>query len=318
MNIAQVRPASPAHKLLLDSPPLVIQKELAVALNSLDKAVVLQQLHYLLRIARKSKNEYVFKNGRWWVYNSYRQWQEDHFPFWSESKIGRVFRELEKDGLVESSQMDAYKYDQRKWYAINYDALNCFLDKWCTVDDTKMARSTASECDAQRCQPDTIMSKTTPKTTTDTSDETLPERDYLTDVIAFAQRQSGEQKKPRGWTAATDNEFEVCRRVAYHWRAAILPKQARVIEASLAGARELLDMHDDDVRATLLTVDRYRQDYEQNKRDFTVSGPHSLVNEIPAFLGRKKSGGGSENERIAQKMAKDPQWQAFAKLNGKD
>jgi len=81
-----------SHKLLLDSPPLVILKELAVALDSLDQAVALQQLHYLLwqskQKGEREKDAYKFRDGWWWVYNSYEQWHTDQFPFWVHTKHG--------------------------------------------------------------------------------------------------------------------------------------------------------------------------------------------------------------------------------------
>jgi hypothetical protein len=176
----QVRPHD---KLLLDTPPLTVQKELAVALDSLDKALVLQQLHYYLRRAKKANNEYVFREGRWWVYNSYPQWKEDHFPFWSEAKIGRIFRDLEADGLVISKQLSAYQYDRRKWYTINYDALDALLEpQKCTVDDSKMTRWNVAECDDGSCQSAIVMSKTSSETSTKQGapvGESSPVTDYL-------------------------------------------------------------------------------------------------------------------------------------------
>ena len=74
-------------------------------------------LHYWLG---KSQNEH---DGRLWVYNSYEQWQEQFF-FWHVNTVQRVFTSLEKQGVVLSRRLEAQDWNQRKWYTIDYQALN--------------------------------------------------------------------------------------------------------------------------------------------------------------------------------------------------
>lgn len=298
----------PYEKLLLDTPPMTVQRELAVALESLDKALVLQQLHYYIGRARENNNEFVFREGRWWVYNSYPQWKEDHFPFWSEAKIGRIFRSLEKDGLVTGKQLSSHHYDRRKWYTINYDKVDELLK--CTVDDSKLTRCTASDCNDAPRQVDTVMSETSSQP----SSHTRPP--VGTFELQFAQRQEG-GIVPQGWREASEEEYRICERVALHWRAGILPKHAKGIEQQLEGASELLLMHDGDLRATLLTLDRYHLRYEEDGREFTVSGPQSLVNEIPAFLARNggQDAAAIEREKFRREMESSAAYKAFGENN---
>ncbi|MBN8656119.1 MAG: PadR family transcriptional regulator [Anaerolineae bacterium] len=104
--------------LLINEPPLLILPSLAKVIG-LNESLVLQQLHYWLQNSKVG----VTRNGIKWVYNTYGDWQSESFPFWSLSTIERTFRSLEKRGLVISEQLDAKKHDQRKYYRINYAAL---------------------------------------------------------------------------------------------------------------------------------------------------------------------------------------------------
>lgn len=105
---------------LIDEPPMLVLPSLAVLLG-INKAIILQQLHFLLNTQRKAKNKFNFVDGRWWVYNSYPQWHEEHFPWLVVSTLKRLFLELEKDGYVLSIQSVKHKSDRRKWYTIDYE-----------------------------------------------------------------------------------------------------------------------------------------------------------------------------------------------------
>jgi hypothetical protein len=107
-------------KLLLDEPPLVVLPSLAVKLG-LGEAIVLQQVHYWLQNAREMQREGNHFEGRWWIYNTYEEWQRT-FPFWSERTIQRTILNLEEQGLLLSAQPQKHRLDRRKWYSIDYDA----------------------------------------------------------------------------------------------------------------------------------------------------------------------------------------------------
>ncbi|WP_144461942.1 hypothetical protein [Siminovitchia fortis] len=102
-------------KLLIQEHPLLIIPTLAVKLG-LNEAVVLQQMHYWLMKSRHTRNK------RKWVYNTYREWQEQ-LPFWSESTVKRTIKSLEKKGLVVSGTFNRSKMDQTKWYTLDYEKL---------------------------------------------------------------------------------------------------------------------------------------------------------------------------------------------------
>jgi len=147
-------------KLLIHQPPLQFQPSLAVALGGVEEAIVIQQIHYWLE--NKHNTGRVDENGQKWVFNTYEQWKEDNFPFWSVDKIQRTFLNLEKLGVVISAQLDAKKRDMTKFYRIDYDAL-------CVMDDSFLRPSnTAKTHDVNK------NTETTTETTTEKPKSKLP------------------------------------------------------------------------------------------------------------------------------------------------
>lgn len=125
-------------RLLINESPLTFQPSLAVAIG-LNEAIVLQQIHYWIN---NSRNKGYEQDGFKWVYNTYKEWQENNFPFWSENTIQRVFASLEEKGLVISIQPMKSKYDRTKYYRIDYPKLDIFDDpKDIPIEDTNLVSS---------------------------------------------------------------------------------------------------------------------------------------------------------------------------------
>lgn len=137
-------------KLLFDEPPISISPTLATIL-SLNEAVVLQQVHYYVELAKKTNHNYV--DGRYWVYNTYEEWRDMCFPFWSLNTIKRTFASLENSGIIISANHNKSGLDKRKWYSINYDVLDSKVsdfenrDKEKDTDRPKMGRSSGPKWD---------------------------------------------------------------------------------------------------------------------------------------------------------------------------
>ena len=100
--------------LLIDDEPLQVLPKLAVSMG-LDEAIVIQQLHYWLHPKRKSGK---IIDGRRWIYNTYKEWQETNFPFWKEIHIKRIFLQLEKMGVIVSCQPEG-RMSRRKYYRLS-------------------------------------------------------------------------------------------------------------------------------------------------------------------------------------------------------
>lgn len=106
-----------------DRNTLIIKTRLALLIG-LQEAIVLGQVHYWLKYKENVGQDFI--NGRYWIYNTYEQWQKQ-FPFWSISTIRRIFSKLEKQGLLIAGNFNKVGYDHTKWYSIDYkklDAIN--------------------------------------------------------------------------------------------------------------------------------------------------------------------------------------------------
>jgi len=118
------------EKLLKGEDALTVQPKLALALGSIDAAFIVQKLYAWMRFNEKQQSKFHYRQGKWWTFNSYPEWKENHFSWMSVSKISRAFRELEKQGIVVSGKFRKERGDQRKWYTLDYGALNAAVAKW--------------------------------------------------------------------------------------------------------------------------------------------------------------------------------------------
>ena len=127
------------NNYLLDCQPLIVLPELACAIG-LNEAVVLQQVHYWVKLNEKANRNYV--QGRYWTFNSYEDWQRQ-FPFWSLRTVKTVFTRLENIGLLVSGNFNEKGFDRTKWYTINYEKLASLLPvpscKSCTMHSADFA-----------------------------------------------------------------------------------------------------------------------------------------------------------------------------------
>lgn len=93
-------------------------------------ALILQQVRYWMDInERRETRQPVearqhYREGRWWVYNSYTEWQAGNFIFLSEDTIERQIRKLEDLGVLLSGDFNASVLDHTKWYTIDFDVLD--------------------------------------------------------------------------------------------------------------------------------------------------------------------------------------------------
>lgn len=157
-------------KLLLDEKPLMILPQLAVKIG-LNEAIILQQIHYWLLHYEKKQSQKHFRDGHWWVYNTYENWQEN-FPFWSVATIKRTLTALRKPApgrdrlLVATSEYNQKRYDKTLWYRIDYEALQVIEEE---KPQVKMTHG--SKCPDGTGQNDPMeevkMTQPIPETTTD-------------------------------------------------------------------------------------------------------------------------------------------------------
>lgn len=104
----------------------------------LNEALAANKLDWLLGLngGRKIAGEH-------WIFNTYKQWKKEHFPFWSIATIQRVFSRLEKLKLILSCQPDG-RMSRKKYYRINKELL-ARLSK--IPDHIKLRSSDVANCD---------------------------------------------------------------------------------------------------------------------------------------------------------------------------
>lgn len=144
--------------LLLDERPLIVLPSLAAMLNSLDEAVILQQIHYWIE---KRQN---YREGRYWVYNSMENWMQQ-FP-WIKSRttLTRYFNNLEKKGLLITGNYNKAGFDKTKWYTIDYSTLSDFeqrLYRTCTTSDQNRVNGMNRTCTTNTIDYTEITSEST-------------------------------------------------------------------------------------------------------------------------------------------------------------
>ncbi len=147
--------------LLLDEYPLVILPSLATKIG-LNEAIVLQQIHYWLVRYEKANDERHNRDGRWWVYNTAEEWQEN-FPFWSVSTVRRTLDSLRETGLVLTGNYNQKGYDRTLWYSIDYARL-VEIDKSDAQNEQMVCSEWADDVSK--------MSAPIPETTTETTSQT--------------------------------------------------------------------------------------------------------------------------------------------------
>ncbi|MEY9980443.1 hypothetical protein [Lysinibacillus sp. RC79] len=102
--------------LLINEPPLQVLPTLAAEIG-LNNAIVLQQVHYWLRVSTNNRD------GHKWVYKTIDEWHEE-FPFWSKRTLERVIQSLEDLEILVAGNYNKFKMDRTKWYRIKYETLH--------------------------------------------------------------------------------------------------------------------------------------------------------------------------------------------------
>jgi hypothetical protein len=116
-----------SHQLLIDERPLILLPSL-IKLVGMDRAAILQQVHFLCGQPRSGQ---VLSDGFNYIWNTYEDWRDQYFDFWSVSSVKKHFAKLEKQGLLIAKQPNKGKWDRTKYYRVNYDELNL----WLAADD---------------------------------------------------------------------------------------------------------------------------------------------------------------------------------------
>jgi hypothetical protein len=150
------------------------------------QAIILQQIRFWMKTYSSADNKRHFHDGRWWVYNTYEQWQKDNFGFWSKRTIQRHINDLEKQGVLLSDEFNKDTGDRTKWYTIDFDAMDRLVEtklKELTPSSQSVQMGISSKCPDHldkmtrpSSQSGTLYNKESEITTETTDPETIDQK----------------------------------------------------------------------------------------------------------------------------------------------
>jgi hypothetical protein len=160
------RPHQGAKPLLPNSQSLIIQPELVCALGNPNKAAIVQKLHEWIEYNRSQNKHTHFIDGKWWAYNSYAEWQSNHFRWIKTCTVKKLFQELVAAGILYAEQQRKDRGDCRLWHAINYAALDALLkDSQGGVNDSQGGSQKTPSWESLSPTPASITPPTTAEST---------------------------------------------------------------------------------------------------------------------------------------------------------
>ena len=163
-----------------------------------NEAIFLQQIHYFLQINEEADRNK--KEGKYWTYNSYTEWQKEVFPFWSTRTIGRVVRSLEEQGLLVTDNFNKAGFDKTKWYTINYDKVKQIEKQ---VYSSRQNGSTDNtECRDGGSQNGSTNTKDLPKTSTKKNNNMSANADEYPTLSSLPRNNGGHRKYPDKFQSA--------------------------------------------------------------------------------------------------------------------
>jgi hypothetical protein len=109
-------------RLLINERPLTVLPSL-VTLVGMERAVILQQIHWLLQ----GRHNGELYDGCKWIWGTHDEWCADYFPFWQPATLRKHMVWLENKGLLLSAQLGGW--NRRKHYRIDYEALDQALQE---------------------------------------------------------------------------------------------------------------------------------------------------------------------------------------------
>lgn len=108
-----VEEKGPRIKVMYGEAPVLFPPSLAI-LVGVDAAIILQKIEFLC----EGQNSGREINGQRWIWNTYDQWRDDHFPWWTSKVIKDKIRLLEKVGYILSCQPDG-AMSRKKYYMVS-------------------------------------------------------------------------------------------------------------------------------------------------------------------------------------------------------
>ena len=101
---------------------------LCTAVGGIERAYILHRIHCWVMSNKNLEKKQAYAEGHYWMFSTLKQLHELEFPFMSERNFQRHIYALQDMGVL-ISDLHNRKKTSRKWYRINYDALNRLCEK---------------------------------------------------------------------------------------------------------------------------------------------------------------------------------------------
>lgn len=168
----------------------------------IEEAVLLHNFYFW--IAKNAANGKNMHDGLYWTYNSKRAYSE-FFPYMNETKIFRVLRHLEEEGVVVKGNFSEDKWDRTNWYAITQKGLDLLDGEgYDMMPFSALLQNDTIDCvkvNDGACQSE--QSILINNTYTDTDTKTKEKKEYKERFSAFVSA----YKKMGGKVRGVDTEF---------------------------------------------------------------------------------------------------------------
>jgi hypothetical protein len=177
----------------------------------IEEAVLLH--HFYFWIVKNAANKKHFHEGLYWTYNSKKAYA-DFFTYMNETKIFRIIKHLEEEGIIVKGNFNEDKWDKTNWYALTVKGLKMMRD--CGYDIAPFSISLQNDlfdcvkmndgaCQNERCNTDIITDNNNKENEIDKS--ISKSSDELFETCWIAYRRKGKKGKAYPyWKKLTDDE----------------------------------------------------------------------------------------------------------------
>jgi len=240
-------------KLLINESPLIVLPSLVMRLG-FEKAIILQQIQYLIALPHSGK---VLDDGHKYIWNTSKDFVE-FFPFWKPDTIARHLRELEKQNFIISCQPLVSEWDRTKFYRINYVILSEFDAGSMLYDDTASIASPETDS-IEDAQTVSSIQKTSSKTS-------------LTHIDA------GASEAPEAQTSTQFN-FPLKQLFSTFPDLELTPAQVGIIEVEVKPEFE---------KAWIETINHYKANHNPATNSYLPQKVGNLLNVFKNFKGKQE------------------------------
>ena len=179
----------------------------------IEEAIILHHFYYWT--VKNAVNEKHFHDGLYWTYNS-RKAYSDFFTYLNETKIFRVIKHLEDEGVIIKGNYNADKWDKTNWYAITKKGLSLLKENGYdikpflaslqndTIDCVKMNNRVF-----QNEQP-IPNNNTNNNKQKNEIDKSISKKDELFEKCWLAYKRKGSKKKSKEYWDKLSNDEKQC------------------------------------------------------------------------------------------------------------